>query len=431
MARRNAAVARGVGQAHEIFVSRGSNAEIWDVEGRRYIDFAGGIAVLNTGHTRPEIVEAVKEQLDRFSHTCFQVLAYESYVELAERLNALVPGPGPKQTMFVNSGAEATENAVKLSRYFTGRPAVAVFDHAFHGRTLMAMTLTAKAMPYKHGFGPFAPEVYRLPMSYPYRCPTGETYDECGPRCADAAITMIDKQIGAEKLACVLIEPQQGEGGFIVPGEGFIPKLAEYCAPNGIVFIADEVQTGFGRTGKMFGIEWESVEPDLVTTAKSLAGGLPLGAVTGRAEILDAVHPGGIGGTYGGNPLATSAALAVLDTIERDGLIDRAARIGELMTERLLEMATRSSLIGDLRGRGAMVAIELVEDRDTKHPAKDAANRVIEECYKQGVVVLKAGTFDNVIRFLPPLTIDEGLLMEGFDVVEKALATAESETNGG
>jgi 4-aminobutyrate aminotransferase/(S)-3-amino-2-methylpropionate transaminase len=329
--------------------------------------------------------------------------------------------------MFVNSGAEATENAVKLSRYFTGRPAVAVFDHAFHGRTLMAMTMTAKAMPYKQGFGPFAPEVYRLPMSYPYRCPTGESYDDCGPRCADAAITMIDKQIGAENLACVLIEPQQGEGGFIVPGEGFIPKLAEYCAANGIVFIADEVQTGFGRTGKMFGIEWEGVEPDLVTSAKSLAGGLPLAAVTGRAEILDAVHVGGLGGTYGGNPLATSAALAVLDTIERDGLVERAARIGELMTERLLEMSTHSSLIGDLRGRGAMVAIELVDDRSTKHPAKEAASRVIEECYTQGVIVLKAGTFDNVIRFLPPLTIEESLLLEGFDVVEKALATAEAE----
>jgi 4-aminobutyrate aminotransferase/(S)-3-amino-2-methylpropionate transaminase len=286
-------------------------------------------------------------------------------------------------------------------------------------------------MPYKHGFGPFAPEVYRLPMSYPYRCPTGESYEECGPRCADAAITMIDRQIGAEKLACVLIEPEQGEGGFIVPGKGFIPKLAEYCSANGIVFIADEVQTGFGRTGKMFGIEWEGVEPDLVTSAKSLAGGLPLGAVTGRAEILDAVHPGGLGGTYGGNPLATSAALAVLDVMERDGLVERAATIGELMSGRLRDMAGRSSMVGDVRGRGAMVAMELVDDKTTKHPAKDATNRVIEECYKQGVIVLKAGTFDNVVRFLPPLTIDEGLLLEGFDVIEKALATAEAEAGNG
>jgi 4-aminobutyrate aminotransferase / (S)-3-amino-2-methylpropionate transaminase / 5-aminovalerate transaminase len=425
--RRKAAVPKGIASTAPIFTEAASGAIIRDVDGNQLIDLGAGLAVLNVGNSAPAVVEAVRAQLDKFTHTCMHVTMSEPYIELAERLNALVPGPGPKQTMFVNSGAEATENAVKLSRYFTGRPAVAVFDHAFHGRTLMAMTMTAKAMPYKQGFGPFAPEVYRLPMSYPYRCPTGESYDDCGPRCADAAITMIDKQIGAEKLACVLIEPQQGEGGFIVPGEGFIPKLAEYCAANGIVFIADEVQTGFGRTGKMFGIEWEGVEPDLVTSAKSLAGGLPLAAVTGRAEILDVVHVGGLGGTYGGNPLATSAALAVLDTIERDGLVERAARIGELMTERLLEMSTHSSLIGDLRGRGAMVAIELVDDRSTKHPAKEAASRVIEECYTQGVIVLKAGTFDNVIRFLPPLTIEESLLLEGFDVVEKALATAEAE----
>jgi 4-aminobutyrate aminotransferase/(S)-3-amino-2-methylpropionate transaminase len=425
--RRKAAVPKGIASTAPIFTEAASGAIIRDVDGNQLIDLGAGLAVLNVGNSAPAVVEAVRAQLDKFTHTCMHVTMSEPYIELAERLNALVPGPGPKQTMFVNSGAEATENAVKLSRYFTGRPAVAVFDHAFHGRTLMAMTMTAKAMPYKQGFGPFAPEVYRLPMSYPYRCPTGESYDDCGPRCADAAITMIDKQIGAEKLACVLIEPQQGEGGFIVPGEGFIPKLAEYCAANGIVFIADEVQTGFGRTGKMFGIEWEGVEPDLVTSAKSLAGGLPLAAVTGRAEILDVVHVGGLGGTYGGNPLATSAALAVLDTIERDGLVERAARIGELMTERLLDMSTHSSLIGDLRGRGAMVAIELVDDRSTKHPAKEAASRVIEECYTQGVIVLKAGTFDNVIRFLPPLTIEESLLLEGFDVVEKALATAEAE----
>jgi 4-aminobutyrate aminotransferase/(S)-3-amino-2-methylpropionate transaminase len=265
-------------------------------------------------------------------------------------------------------------------------------------------------------------------MSYPYRCPTGEAARECGPRCAETAITVIEKQIGPENLACVLIEPVQGEGGFVVPGTGFIPRLAEYCRENGILFVADEVQTGFGRTGKMFGIEWEGVEPDLVTTAKSLAGGLPLSAVTGRAEIMDSIHPGGLGGTYGGNPLATAAALAVLDTIEAEHLVERAGRIGEVMSGRLHEMAERSSLVGDVRGRGAMVAMELVEDRETKHPAKAAASRIIEESYRQGVIVLKAGTFDNVIRFLPPLTIDEGLLLEGLDVVEKALHTAEAET---
>jgi len=430
--RRKNAVPKAVASMTPVFTQAASGAIVQDVDGNSLIDLGAGLAVLNVGNSAPAVVEAVRAQLDRFTHTCMHVTMSEPYVELAERLNELVPGPGPKQTLFVNSGAEATENAVKVSRYFTKRPAVAVFDHAFHGRTLMAMTLTAKAMPYKAGFGPFAPEVYRLPMSYPYRCPTGESYGECGPRCAEAAITAIDKQIGADNLACVLIEPQQGEGGFIVPGAGFIPAIADYCKANGILFVADEVQTGFGRTGKMFGIEWEAgVEPDLVTTAKSLAGGLPLAAVTGRADVLDVVHPGGLGGTYGGNPLSTSAALAVLDTIERDGLVERANHIGDLMRGRLRDMATRTSLIGDVRGRGAMVAMELVDDQATKHPAKDATNRVLEESYKQGVILLKAGTHDNVVRFLPPLTIDDALLLEGFDVVEKALAMAESETGNG
>jgi 4-aminobutyrate aminotransferase/(S)-3-amino-2-methylpropionate transaminase len=430
--RRKHAVPKAVASMTPVFTQAASGAIVQDVDGNSLIDLGAGLAVLNVGNSAPAVVDAVRAQLDRFTHTCMHVTMSEPYVELAERLNRLVPGPDPKQTLFVNSGAEATENAVKISRYFTKRPAVAVFDHAFHGRTLMAMTLTAKVMPYKQGFGPFAPEIYRLPMSYPYRCPTGESYEACGPRCAEAAITAIDKQIGAENLACVLIEPQQGEGGFIVPGAGFIPAIAEYCKANGILFVADEVQTGFGRTGKMFGIEWEEgVEPDLVTTAKSLAGGLPLAAVTGRAEVLDVVHPGGLGGTYGGNPLSTSAALAVLDVIERDGLVERANHIGDLMRGRLRDMATRSSLIGDVRGRGAMVAMELVDDAETKHPAKESTNRVLEESYKQGVILLKAGTYDNVIRFLPPLTIDDALLLEGFDVVEKALAMAESEAGNG
>lgn len=429
--RRTAAVPKAVASTAPIFVKAASGAVIQDVDGNSLIDLGAGLAVLNVGNSAPAVVDAVRAQLDRFTHTCMHVTMSESYVELAERLGALMPGDWQKQTLFANSGAEATENAVKISRSFTKRPAVAVFDHAFHGRTLLAMTMTAKVMPYKQGFGPFAPEVYRLPMSYPYRCPTGEAPGECGPRCAEAAITAIEKQIGSENLACVLIEPVQGEGGFVVPGAGFIPCLAEYCRANGILFVADEVQTGFGRTGKMFGIEWEGVEPDLVTTAKSLAGGLPLSAVTGRAEIMDSIHPGGLGGTYGGNPLATAAALAVLDTIEAEHLVERAGRIGELMSGRLHEMAERSSLVGDVRGRGAMVAMELVDDRGTKHPAKAATSRVIEECYRQGVIVLKAGTFDNVIRFLPPLTIDESLLLEGLDVVEKALHTAEAESATG
>jgi 4-aminobutyrate aminotransferase/(S)-3-amino-2-methylpropionate transaminase len=351
----------------------------------------------------------------------------EPYVELAERLNALAPGDLPRKTMLANSGAEAVENAVKIARYFTHRPGVVVFDHAFHGRTLQAMTMTAKVFPYKQGFGPSAPEVYRLPFAYPYRCPTGgSTPPDCADRCAAYCIDEMDKHIGPENIACLVVEPVQGEGGFVVPAPGFLPKLAQYCAENGILFIADEVQTGIGRTGRWFGIEHEGIVPDLVAMAKSLAGGLPLSAVTGRAEVMESVHVGGIGGTFGGNPIACAAALAVLESVEDEDLLARAERIGELMTSRLTDMAQRSSLIGDVRGRGAMVAMELVEDRETKAPAKGATGRLIEECYRQGVVILKAGTYDNVIRLLPPLTIAEELLSEGLDVLEKALATVEA-----
>jgi 4-aminobutyrate aminotransferase/(S)-3-amino-2-methylpropionate transaminase len=303
---------------------------------------------------------------------------------------------------------------------------VVVFDHAFHGRTLLAMTMTGKVMPYRQGFMSSAPDIYRLPFAYPYRCPTGGTTpEECAASCAAYAIAEMDKHIGPENIACLVVEPVQGEGGFIVPAPGFLPRLADYCRDHGILFVADEVQSGFARTGKWFGIEHEDIVPDLVTTAKSLAGGLPLGGVTGTADVMEAVHVGGIGGTFGGNPLACAAALAVLDSIESDALIDRAERIGGLMMSRLRNMADRSDLIGDVRGRGAMVAMELVEDRTTKAPAKVATSKLIEECYRQGVVILKAGTYDNVIRFLPPLTIDDDLLSEGLDVVEKALATVQ------
>ncbi len=423
--RRIDAVPRGISSTAPIFVDAASGAIVRDVDGNHLIDLGAGLAVLNVGNSAPAIVEAVRAQLDRFTHTCMHVTMSEPYVALAERLNALVPGDVARKTIFVNSGAEATENAVKIARHATGRSAVVVFDHAFHGRTLLAMSMTAKEMPYKHRFGPFAPEIYRAPMAYPYRCPTGAAPEDCGPSCAEAAITMMEKQVGPESIACILIEPVQGEGGFIVPAPGFIPRLAEFAREHGILFVADEVQTGFGRTGTMFAIEQEGVVPDLVTTAKSLAGGLPLAAVTGRAELMDAVHAGGLGGTYGGNPLSCAAGLAVLDTIEREGLLERANRIGELMISRLRDLQGRFRSIGDVRGRGAMVAMELVEDRRTKSPAKDLASRLIEACYKQGVIILKAGTFDNVIRFLPPLTIDEELLSEAFDVLEKALASAE------
>ena len=425
--RRAAAVPRGVFTGAPLFVEAASGAILRDVDGNQLIDLGAGLAVLNVGNAAPRVVQAIREQAERLTHTCMHVTGNEPYVELAERLNALVPGGDvERRTMFVNSGAEAVENAVKISRYATGRPAVVVVDHAFHGRTLLAMSMTAKVMPYKHRLGPFAPEVYRIPFAYPYRCPTGGTTPEdCAARCLARAFDVMDKQIGAENIACVVVEPILGEGGFVVPAPGFLPGLADYCGANGILFVADEVQTGIGRTGRMFGIEHEHVVPDLVTTAKSLAGGLPLGAVTGRADVMDSVHVGGLGGTFGGNPVACAAALAVLDAVESEGLLQKATDLGALMMERLRDMARRFELIGDVRGRGAMAAIELVEDRSTKAPARAATTRLIEECYREGVVILKAGTYDNVIRLLPPLVIAPDLLNEGLDVLEKALASVQ------
>jgi 4-aminobutyrate aminotransferase/(S)-3-amino-2-methylpropionate transaminase len=429
--RRLAAVPRGVFYTAPVFVEAASGAILQDVDGNSLIDLGAGLAVLSTGNSAPSVVQAVRDQLERFTHTCMHVTMSEPYVALAERLNGLVPGGIPRRTMFANSGAEAVENAVKIARYFTRRPSVVVFDHAFHGRTLMAMTMTAKVVPYKQGFGPTAPDVYRLPFAYPYRCPTGgATPEECADSCARYAIAQMEKHIGPESIACLVVEPIQGEGGFIVPAPGFLPRLAEYCADRGILFVADEVQTGMGRTGRWFASEHEGIAPDLITTAKSLAGGLPLGGVTGRDEIMESVHVGGIGGTFGGNPLACAAALAVIETIERDGLLERAEQVGQVMMTRLQDMAGRFSLIGDVRGRGAMAAMELVEDRVSKEPAKRATGRVIQECYEQGVIVLKAGTHDNVIRLLPPLTIDEDLLLEGLDVLEKAMASVEEDAAG-
>jgi 4-aminobutyrate aminotransferase/(S)-3-amino-2-methylpropionate transaminase len=422
--RRMAAVPAAVFNTVPVFAGRAAGAIVEDVDGNRLIDLGAGLAVLNAGNAPPEVVEAVAAQAERFTHTCFHVVMNEPYVELAERLNALTPGNHPKKTMLVNSGAEAVENAVKIARYHTKRQAVVVFDHAFHGRTLLAMSLTAKVMPYKQGFGPFAPEVYRLPFSYPYRCAAGASPERCGEACAEHAIVEMAKHIGATNIACVVVEPVQGEGGFVVPGRGFLPMLKDYCERNGILFVDDEVQTGIGRTGRWFGIEHEGIVPDVVATAKALGSGFPLGGVTAAAGVMDEVHVGGLGGTFGGNPVACAAALASLDVIERDGLVERANRIGELAMGRLREMAERHELVGDVRGRGAMIAIELVTDRGTKEPAAAAATRVIEECYREGVIVLKAGTFDNVVRLLPPLTIGEGLLGEGLDVLDKALGTA-------
>ena len=422
--RRAAAVPAAVFNTVPVFAQRARGAIVEDVDGNRLIDLGAGLAVLNVGNAAPAVVDAVREQAERYTHTCFHVTMNEPYVAVAERLNAITPGAFEKRTMLVNSGAEAVENAVKIARHHTGRAGVVVFGHAFHGRTLLAMTLTAKAMPYKRGFGPFAPEVYRLPYAYPYRCAAGAPPERCGEACAAFAIDEIERHIGPEHVACIVVEPVLGEGGFVVPGQGFLPALAEFARTNGILFVADEVQTGIGRTGRMFGIEHEGVIPDLVVTAKSLAGGLPLGAVTGRADVMDGIHVGGLGGTFGGNPLACAAAIAVLDQVERDGLVERARRIGEVAAERLRDIAERHEAVGDVRGRGAMVAMELVEDRETKRPAKGIATRIIEECVREGVIVLKAGTYDNVIRLLPPLTIDEGLLADGLDVLDKAVAAA-------
>src|SRR5687767_3816145 len=393
--RRAAAIPQGIANVHRIVTARASGAIIEDVDGNRLIDFATGIAVLNLGHSVPEVVRAAQEQLERDTHTCFHVTANEPYIELAERLNVIAPGDYEKKTMFASSGAEAVENAVKIARTYTGRDAIVTFDHAFHGRTLLAMTLTAKVMPYKQGMGPFAPEVYRLPFPYPYRWPTGP--ENAAREALAYATDEMHKHIGEENIAAVILEPIQGEGGFIVPAPGFLKGLAEFCAEHGILFIADEIQSGMGRAGRWFAIEDEGVVPDLVASAKSLGGGLPISAVTGRAEVMDSVHVGGLGGTYGGNPVAAAAALAVLDRIERDGLLERSLEIGATIMGRFEMLASKFEGIGDVRGRGAMCAMELVSDPATKEPlGADAMNSIARRCLEQGVLVLTAGTYGNV-----------------------------------
>jgi 4-aminobutyrate aminotransferase/(S)-3-amino-2-methylpropionate transaminase len=404
-----------------VFAHRAAGGIVVDVDGNSFIDLGAGIAVLNVGSSAELVSAAVAEQAARFTHTCFQVTPYESYVELAERLNALVPGDLERRTFFVNSGAEALENAVKIARSVTGRQAVVAFDHAFHGRTLLTMSLTAKAMPYKAGFGPLASEIYRMPYSYPYRCAAGASPAECGPACAEAAITAMDRQIGGNRIAALVIEPVLGEGGVVIPGDGFLPALAEYCAANGIVFVADEVQAGFARTGRWFASEHSGIVPDIITTAKGLGGGLPIGGVTARADLVDQVHPGGLGTTFGGNPISCAAALASIAEVERGGLIQRAQRIGEIFEQHLRPLVEQVSAVGDVRVIGAMAAVELVSDRARKTPDSAAAGKVLARCHAEGVIMLKAGTFDNIVRILPPLVISEELLNEGLEIFEKAL----------
>ncbi|GAA3559727.1 4-aminobutyrate--2-oxoglutarate transaminase [Kribbella ginsengisoli] len=385
------------------------------MDGNSLIDFGSGIAVTTVGNSAPALVQAVQDQLASFTHTCFMVTPYDGYVRVAEALNRITPGDHPKRTALFNSGAEAVENAVKIARAYTGKQAVVAFDHAYHGRTNLTMAMTAKNHPYKSGFGPFAGEVYRAPMSYPFR---DQGID--GPAAARRAIEVIEKQVGSENLAAVVIEPIQGEGGFVVPADGFLPALAAWCRDHDVVFVADEVQTGFARTGDLFACEHEGVVPDLIVTAKGIAGGLPLSAVTGRAEIMDAPHVGGLGGTYGGNPLACAAALAVIEMIETDGLVDRARAIGDLMTERLRKTQAADERIGDVRGRGAMLAVELVVPGTTE-PDADLTRRVATAAHAKGLIVLTCGTFGNVLRFLPPLSIPDHLLIEGLDLLDTVL----------
>jgi 4-aminobutyrate aminotransferase/(S)-3-amino-2-methylpropionate transaminase len=421
--RRTAAVARGVGSVISSYVDHASRGSLVDVDGRDWIDFAAGIAVTNVGSSAPRVVEAVQRQVERFTHTCFMVAPYESYVAVCETLNAVTPGAFEKRSALFNSGAEAVENAVKIARHATGRPAVVAFDHAYHGRTNLTMALTAKNMPYKHRFGPFAGEIYRVPMSYPYR-----DGGLAGEVAAARALDLVEKQVGAENVAAVLIEPIQGEGGFVVPAPGFLPALAAWTRSVGAVFIADEIQTGFCRTGSWFASEHEAVEPDLVATAKGIAGGLPLSGVTGRVELMDAVHVGGLGGTYGGNPIACAAALASVETMRELDLAAAARRIEERMLPRLRALAARDPRIGDVRGRGAMLAVELVRPGEPgptpSGAAPDAAlaGAVSRACHAAGLLTLTCGTFGNVLRFLPPLVIGDDLVRRGLDILDAAFA---------
>ncbi len=415
MARKTAAVASGVATTMPVFAARAGGGIVVDVDGNHLIDLGSGIAVTTVGNSAPRVVDAVREQVGAFTHTCFMVTPYEGYVAVAERLNALTPGDHVKRTALFNSGAEAVENAVKIARLATRRQAVVVFDHAYHGRTNLTMAMTAKSMPYKHGFGPFAGEVYRAPLSYPFRDGGMD-----GAQAAARALDVIEKQVGAANLAAVVIEPIAGEGGFIEPAPGFLPAIALWCRENDVVFVADEVQTGFARTGDLFACEREGLVPDLVVTAKGIAGGLPLSAVTGRADLMDAAHAGGLGGTYGGNPLACAAAVAAIDTIEAEGLVQRAREVEALLKERLGRLRSQDARIGEVRGRGAMLAVELVR-RGTIEPDAALAKQAATAAHQQGVIVLTCGTYGNVLRFLPPLSIDDALLHDGMDVLEEAL----------
>ncbi|EIV15316.1 4-aminobutyrate transaminase [Mycobacteroides abscessus 4S-0206] len=400
-----------------VYAAAAGGGVLVDVDGNSFLDLGSGIAVTTVGNSAPAVVARVAAQAQRFTHTCFLATPYEQYLEVAETLNRITPGDHEKRTALFNTGAEAVENAVKYARVATARPAVVVFDHAFHGRSLMTMTMTAKQAPYRRGFGPFAPEVYRAPMAHPYRWPSGA--ENCASDAFRQFASLVDNQIGAEAVACVVVEPIQGEGGFIVPAPGFLAMVADFCRARGILLVADEVQTGIARTGAWFASEHEQLVPDLITTAKGLAGGLPLAAVTGRADVMDAAHPGGIGGTFSGNPLSCAAALGVFEEIETHDLLRRAADMGEMLLREMRGISAETGLIGDIRGRGAMIAAELVVP-GTDSPNREAVTQILKYCQDNGVLVLSAGTYGNVLRFLPPLSMPDELLQEALAVLRDA-----------
>jgi 4-aminobutyrate aminotransferase / (S)-3-amino-2-methylpropionate transaminase / 5-aminovalerate transaminase len=419
--RRIKAVPRGLSHGTPIYAAKAEGAVLEDVDGNRYIDFAGGIGCLNTGHRAPGVVAAIRKQLDRFLHVCVQVTPYESYVQLAERMNQVTPGQFPKKTLFVNSGAEAVENAVKIARAATGRPGIIAFEDAFHGRTMMALSLTSKTHPYKAGFHPFPAEVYRIPYAYCYRCSYSLKYPSCDLYCARHLEDTFKRVVAQEGVAAVIAEPVLGEGGFVAPPQNYFRTLIEICRKHGVLFIADEVQSGFGRTGALFASERYGIEPDILVTAKSIGGGLPLAAITGRAEIMDAPGPGGLGGTFAGNPAACEAALAVLDIFEQQDLNARANTLGDRFQKRAREWQKRWPMIGEVRGLGAMQALELVQSQDTRDPAPEETKQVTQYCYEHGLITISAGSYGNVIRLLMPLVISDADMDEGLNVLEGAL----------
>jgi 4-aminobutyrate aminotransferase / (S)-3-amino-2-methylpropionate transaminase / 5-aminovalerate transaminase len=420
--RRAKAVPRGLSHGTPIYVAKAQDAWLEDVDGNRYLDFAGGIGCANAGHRRPLVTDAIQKQLDKYLHTCVQVTPYEGYVELAERMNAATPGGFAKKTLFVNSGAEAVENAVKIARAYTKRPAIIAFEDAFHGRTMMTLALTSKTHPYKAGFAPFPPEVHRVPFAYCYRCSYNLKYPACDLYCARHLEDTFKRVVADEEVAAVIAEPVLGEGGFVAPPPDYFKVLVDICHKHNMLFIADEVQSGFGRTGALFASQRYAIEPDILVTAKSLGGGLPLAAITGRAEIMDAPRPGGLGGTFAGNPLSCAAALAVLDSFEKENLLVRANELGDRFQRRAYEWQQRWPIIGDVRGLGGMQAIELVKAQESKVPAGDETKQITRYCYEHGLITITAGSYSNVIRVLVPLVATDEQMDEGLDVLESALA---------